>query len=31
VITNQSGDQTAHAMEAAIDALVGKIAAGKTP
>ncbi|MHC1656302.1 serine hydrolase domain-containing protein [Stenotrophomonas riyadhensis] len=31
VITNQSGDQTAHAMEAAIDALVGKIAASETP
>lgn len=27
VITNQSGDQTARAMEAAIDTLVGKIAA----
>ncbi len=27
VITNQSGDQTAHAMEAAIDTLVEKIAA----
>ena len=26
VITNQSGDQTAHAMEAAIDALVERIA-----
>lgn len=27
VITNQSGDRTAHAMEAAIDTLVGKIVA----
>ena len=27
VITNQSGDQTAHAMEAAIDTLVERIAA----
>ncbi len=27
VITNQSGDRTARAMEAAIDTLVGRIAA----
>lgn len=27
IITNQSGDQTAHAMEAAIDTLVESIAA----
>jgi len=30
VITNQSGDQTARAMETAIDTLVGKIAARET-
>lgn len=30
VITNQSGEQTAHAMEAAVDALVQRIAARET-